>query len=107
MVHNNLGLIYMNRGQFQDAEKEYQEEIRVNPAYDNVYMNLGVLYFHQGEYPLAIRAWGKAVELNPKNIEARQNLALLYFNQGDIRKASFYSRQLEEQGSGQLTGPIK
>ena len=98
MVHNNLGLIYMNRSEWFSAEMEYKKEIAINPRYDNVYMNLGVLSYQRGKIPLAIWAWEKAAKINPKNIDAYQSLAAVYYNMKNYKEAAYYFRQLESMG---------
>jgi Flp pilus assembly protein TadD len=40
MVHNNIGVIYMNQGKFTEAEAEFNKELEINPGYDRALSNL-------------------------------------------------------------------
>jgi Flp pilus assembly protein TadD len=40
MVHNNLGVIYMNQGNKAKAEEEFKQELSINPNYDKALNNL-------------------------------------------------------------------
>lgn len=47
LVHNNIGLSLMELGQTQKAKEYLQEELRVNPGYDNAIKNLELLNYYQ------------------------------------------------------------
>ncbi|MBF0522819.1 MAG: tetratricopeptide repeat protein [Candidatus Omnitrophica bacterium] len=98
MVHNNIGLIYMNRERLEEAEAEYKQEISIFPQYANVYFNLGILYYKEGKMAEAVEAWKKTVELEPKYVEAYKYLAVYYYSQKDFTQASFYANELQKRG---------
>ena len=41
-AHNGLGIAYYAQGKFDEAAKEYQEAIRINPNYADAHKNLGM-----------------------------------------------------------------
>lgn len=43
-VHYNMGVVYANRGQFKEAEREYLRALRLDPSDADTHYNLGVLY---------------------------------------------------------------
>ncbi|HBR16689.1 MAG: hypothetical protein A3G39_11470 [Deltaproteobacteria bacterium RIFCSPLOWO2_12_FULL_43_16] len=73
--HNNLGLIYQNKGEIENAIKEYQMAAAIRPNIQLFRMNLGIAYDIAGLYDKAIAELRMAVKLNPANPEALVNLA--------------------------------
>jgi len=41
-VHNNLGLLYQDRGETDEAVKQFQRAITIDPRYVKAHNNLGV-----------------------------------------------------------------
>ena len=78
--HYNLGNSFNFRGKMEEAIKEYQAAIQINPEYADAYLNLGVAYASLGVEDRAERALKKAVQLEPYDAEAYYNLGLLYAN---------------------------
>ena len=99
LVHNNLGIIAVGEKDFQKAEEEYLEEIRINPEYDNAHYNLGVLYYMQGKYHQAEAMWKKTVKLNPNYIDAYNKLLVHYLTQKNFRRADEYRKILLQKGA--------
>jgi tetratricopeptide (TPR) repeat protein len=78
--HYNLGNSFNFRGKMEEAIKEYQAAIQINPEYADAYLNLGVAYASLGVEDRAERALKKAIQLEPYDAEAYYNLGLLYAN---------------------------
>ena len=51
---NNLGLIYVNLGQYDQAISDYTRTIEINPRNAMAYNNRGLSYAQKGQYD---RAW--------------------------------------------------
>jgi tetratricopeptide (TPR) repeat protein len=49
-VHNMLGVIYHDVGQFSKAQACFEEALRINPAYTEASLNLAVTYNDMGRY---------------------------------------------------------
>ena len=49
-VHNMLGVIYHDLGQFSKAQASFEEALRINPAYTEASLNLAVTYNDMGRY---------------------------------------------------------
>lgn len=49
-VHNMLGVIYHDLGQFSKAQQCFEEALRINPAYTEASLNLAVTYNDMGRY---------------------------------------------------------
>ena len=60
-----LGMAYNGLGRYDDAEKEFQRAMRLNPNDVCAYAQSGTMYYDRGKYPEAIAAFKRAVELSP------------------------------------------
>ena len=89
-AHNNLGIILKQQGRYDEAIKEYQAAIRINPRYDSPHFNLGLLYFEKKDYKRAIDSFSKTLELNPEFIKAYNYLGEAYAKTGRREEALFY-----------------
>jgi Flp pilus assembly protein TadD len=63
---------------YGDAEKFYQEALRLNPKEARAYLGLGRLYAAQDRADDAAAAFKKAIEVKPKLAEAYFNLGMIY-----------------------------
>ncbi len=94
LVQNNLGEVYLNRGDSSLAREEFQAALRLNPDYPFAHNNLGVLMIREGQ-PTEARRWLEtAIRLDPKYAEAYGNLGAAYEATGDLSAA----RQAYERG---------
>ena len=64
-IFYNLGLVYSQTGEYQEAEKEFQNAIYFDPKCFKAYHNLGLLYFSQENYDKAVEQWNKILEIEP------------------------------------------
>jgi len=86
-INNNVGNIYYNKKDIENAEKYYgiaasQEDIFAEP-----YFNLGTILQSRGDIYGAIKLYEKAIEINPNFYYPYQNLAVIYAQQGNLTKA--------------------
>ena len=85
--HNNLGDLYVRRGEYQKAVEEFKKAIELKPNYADAYHNLANIYHQLGKNDLAEENYKKALEFNPFLWQSHQNLAAIFFNQGKTREA--------------------
>lgn len=78
-AHNNLGLVYADREQYNQAIREFKKALSLNPGAANVHANLGAVYVLQGFYNKAVDAYEKALKLRPKKGKFYNSLANLYY----------------------------
>lgn len=87
LAHNNLGEVYLERGEFSAARAEFLSALLLKPDYAFAHNNLGVLLIRQGR-PTEARPWLEtAIRLDPGYIDAYGNLGAAYEAEGDLSAA--------------------
>lgn len=76
-----IGLSYHRCGMTGDAEKAYQQAIRIKPNHGASLSNLGELYYRAGKFTEARQYWDSAIKANGKLIGARIDVASLELEQ--------------------------
>lgn len=74
--HINLGVAYEEKGEMDNALKEYKEASKKLPS---AYLYIGNIYFQKNEFDEAEFYYKKAIKKDPKNADACNNLAWLYY----------------------------
>ncbi|MDO9391470.1 MAG: tetratricopeptide repeat protein [bacterium] len=81
LVHYNRGLLFQEKGKYDQAEREYQTALGITPDYAGVHNNLGILYQMQGKHGPAEQQFKKALQYRPNLAEALDNLGSVYYQQ--------------------------
>ena len=88
-AHHKLGLLYMKRSDFPQAELYFSK--LVNLKKDPVYFsNLGAALYQQARLVEAAEAYENAITLDDRRAERLQSLAQVYFELGEDEKALHY-----------------
>jgi regulator of sirC expression with transglutaminase-like and TPR domain len=77
-VHNNLGVIYSERREFEKAAAEYDEALRLDRRLPTAWYNLGKDRFEQRQFKGAISAFTMALKLHPNDTWALNNRGMAY-----------------------------
>jgi tetratricopeptide (TPR) repeat protein len=75
---NNLGLMYLDRKNYPQAEQYFRKAIKVSPNLSNAYNNLGIVLSDTGRNEEAYINYKKAIEINPNYANAYSNLGVYY-----------------------------
>ncbi len=75
VAYNNMGVAFMERGDYQRALEYYNLSIQINPVRAKVYVTRGNLYARRGEYQKAISDYSIAKRLDPQLKETYLNMA--------------------------------
>ena len=60
-THHNLGYAYYEEGRLEEARKEFEEALTLNPDYTLSRYNLGLVYYRKGMMKEAIDCYKKAI----------------------------------------------
>jgi len=82
-----LGLAYLQRGQYGNARKYLQRALSISPNSDSAYAAMGLLYQQQGEYKLAEQQFLKALDINSNYTRGRVWYAAFLYLQGRYKEA--------------------
>ncbi len=83
----NLGVIYQDRGELDEAVQQYSLALQKDPAYALAHINLGIIYYSQGSVDKAVKQFRKAIENNPGFSKAHYNLGRVFHSRGNVKEA--------------------
>lgn len=95
-AHNRLGRALYARGSFAEAVREFQEAIRLNPAFAEPWCSLGQAFAAQGRMDEAIIACEKALLVRPGFVAAHNNLSDFFLRVGRQDEAMVHCRLAAE-----------
>lgn len=84
---NNLGIIFLDKGQLDDAISKLQSAIDLRPENAPAHDNLAKALLKKGQVAEAMVHYRKFLELEPANVEARNTLGTALIQQGHVREA--------------------
>ena len=92
-AHNNLGVLYSQRGSMDRAVGEFRDAIRLDPDYESPYRNLAKVYFYQRNEEMAkdFQQWIEEVPEMCAKILFNLSLALIDIGRAEACE-SIYSR---------------
>ena len=95
-LHNNLGLIYRELGELENALNSISKAIELKPDYANAYSNLGLICKELGQLIKAEKYCKKSIRLNPRLIDPYNNLGLIYLDKQNYIEAKKYLKKALE-----------
>jgi len=90
----NLGAIDLKLQQYDEAVRNFQKALEIDPRSAAAYNNLGVVYKDTGNFGLAEEMFHKALANHPQQVEARDNLAIIYRKQDRLEEAEQLYREI-------------
>ncbi len=85
--YNDLGLMYLNREDYKQAEIYLRKSIALDPKLSNAHNNLGIVLASTGRVEESALSYKKAIEINPNYANAYNNLGIYYTNTGQYQEA--------------------
>lgn len=86
-AHNNLGLLYQEKGMLAEAARELQRAVALEPRNPSTHSNYGVSLLMLGRTDDAVAEFRAALKLDAANLDARVNLALAERSSGRLELA--------------------
>lgn len=86
-AHENLGDLFVDKGQLDAAAAHYEQLVRIRPRYGPGHIFLGAALAQQGHLPEAIRQYEEAARLMPLSAAPHYNLGLALASQGRTAEA--------------------
>jgi len=86
-VHNNLGVIYSERKNYEAAAGQYGAALDLDPRLPAACYNFGNDLLRQGAYRRAARRLSRSLNLFPSDVWALTNPGLAYMKMGKWEKA--------------------
>ena len=87
IAYNNIGDALLNKGQTDEAMRQFQEAIRINPDDAEAHYNLGVALFKKNQPGEAVSQFQEAIRIKPNYAQARNNLGTALVSQGQTDNA--------------------
>ncbi len=105
-VYNNIGSMYQDKGDYDDALVQYQKALGIqekvlgteHPSTAATYNNIGAVYDDMGDYENALVQYQKALAIrekvlgtqHPSTATTHNNIGLAYKSKGDYENALMY-----------------
>ena len=87
VAENNLGIVFLERGQLDDAISRLQAAIDLRPENGPAHNNLAKALLQKGRLAEAMVHYRKFLEIEPQNVEAHNILGTALIQQGHVRQA--------------------
>jgi tetratricopeptide (TPR) repeat protein len=84
---NNLGILFLEKGQLDDAISKLQAAIDLRPENGPAHDNLAKALLKKGQVTEAMVHYRKFLEIEPENVEARNTLGTALIQQGRVTEA--------------------
>jgi len=94
-AHTALGYVRFTQHRIDEARTLFEEAIRLNPSYSNVYVWFSLLLSEQGYYAEQFSMGSLNVRIDPLSIPAQANLIADLVHRHDFEEARKHLRQLQ------------
>lgn len=71
-AYSNLGNVYKERGQLQEAIEHYRHALRLKPDFIDGYINLAAALVAAGDMEGAVQAYVSALQYNPVSLKKKK-----------------------------------
>jgi tetratricopeptide (TPR) repeat protein len=93
VAHNNLGLVYLERGDFEGAERHFHVANEILPTFVPALFNLALVDEQRGEYQSAVTRLLRLLDVRPGHPETLLKLAQLARASKDEAQAESFLQQ--------------
>jgi tetratricopeptide (TPR) repeat protein len=93
-AHNNIGVVFYNKGLYDDAVRHFERALEIDPRMQVAERNLQIAYFGTGHFEQLSAELRERVDADGSDAEARDQLARMYYNSGNVEEAVVQLREL-------------
>jgi len=86
-AYYNRGTLWYQKGQFQQALKDFNMAIGLDPNHSETFNNRGNIWYETGKTENALSDYNQAIMLNPKHSRAYNNRGNIWYQKGFFDKA--------------------
>ncbi len=86
--HQNLGMYYGMQGRLEEAKRELNLALALDPMNFELHNNLGIVYKQLGAFDDAVREYTTVLKLSPDDVMVHYNLGNVFLAQGRIPEAT-------------------
>lgn len=97
LARNNLGNIYLERGEVELAAVQLEQAREVAPSYLETHLNLAIAYMNLGRFEEALASAHRSLEISPANHYGYKLLGDIYLRSGGAGEAVFWFREALKQ----------
>jgi len=87
VAYNGLGFFYFGQGRMDEAAREFQKALEIQPMYTEARYHLGLALASQGRVEEAIGEFQKVLAIQPTYAEVHNGLGNAFVNRGRIGEA--------------------
>src|SRR5436309_10227680 len=73
-AHNNLGVLYYNKGLYEEAVTAFMKALELDSKMEVAQRNLEIAYFNTGYYDTRIPELKERIRVRPNDLQARWEL---------------------------------
>ena len=96
VIYTNRGNVFLRKGDYKRAIKDYSKAIKLNSYYVRAYNNRSWAWVNRGKYDQALADCGMAIDLNPQYLPAYINCGVAWERKGEYDRAiANYSKAIE------------
>jgi tetratricopeptide (TPR) repeat protein len=98
MAHNDLGVVWLTKKRFKDAENEFRAELAHHPGTAFALYNLALALRSQGQVAEAVSAFEETLRCNPDHLDAMGELLEYYSLTKNAEKEAYYTQEMTKRG---------
>src|SRR5437868_8677968 len=106
-AHNNLGVLYYNKGLFAEAVAAFMKALEIDQKMEVAQRNLEIAYFNTGYYDTRIPELKERVRLHPEDRDAHWELGRTFALLGQQDEAAEEFRALLQYNSNDVAALLQ
>jgi len=88
VLANKIGIAWHQMMNLEQARREYERAVKLNPNYNEAINNLGTIYYARKSYRRAVSQYNKALKLAPESASIYSNLGTAQFARKKYKEAA-------------------